>query len=319
MTEQQEQSTKSGPTKSGPAKCGFAAIIGAPNAGKSTLLNALVGSKIAIVTHKVQTTRAAIRAIAVEGNSQVVFVDTPGIFEPRRELDEAMVDAAWAGAEDADVVALIIDAPRGLNANVERIIEGLEKNRQNAVLILNKVDLLKRDRLLALTAKMMDRFSFSQTFMISALTGSGVDDIRTFLAEKMPEGPWLYPEDQLADIPTKLLAAEITREKLYLKLHDELPYALTVETETWQIKKDGSVRTDQIIYVERDSQRRILLGHKGETIRDIGSKAREELAEILGHKVHLFLFVKVRKNWQQDPERLRMMGLDPRKRKKKKK
>ncbi len=314
MTEQQEQSTKSGQTK-----CGFAAIIGAPNAGKSTLLNALVGSKIAIVTHKVQTTRAAIRAIAVEGNSQVVFVDTPGIFEPRRELDEAMVDAAWAGAEDADVVALIIDAPRGLNASVERIIEGLEKNRQNAVLILNKVDLLKRDRLLALTAKMMDRFSFSQTFMISALTGSGVDDIRTYLAEKMPDGPWLYPEDQLADIPTKLLAAEITREKLYLKLHDELPYALTVETETWQIKKDGSVRTDQIIYVERDSQRRILLGHKGETIRDIGSKAREELAEILGHKVHLFLFVKVRKNWQQDPERLRMMGLDPKKRKKKKK
>ncbi len=319
MTEQQEQSTKSGPTKSGQTKCGFAAIIGAPNAGKSTLLNALVGSKIAIVTHKVQTTRAAIRAIAVEGNSQVVFVDTPGIFEPRRELDEAMVDAAWAGAEDADVVALIIDAPRGLNASVERIIEGLEKNRQNAVLILNKVDLLKRDRLLALTAKMMDRFSFSQTFMISALTGSGVDDIRTYLAEKMPDGPWLYPEDQLADIPTKLLAAEITREKLYLKLHDELPYALTVETETWQIKKDGSVRTDQIIYVERDSQRRILLGHKGETIRDIGSKAREELAEILGHKVHLFLFVKVRKNWQQDPERLRMMGLDPKKRKKKKK
>ena len=309
MNDQPEQQTK----------CGFAAIIGAPNAGKSTLLNALVGSKIAIVTHKVQTTRAAIRAIVVEDNSQVVFVDTPGIFEPKRELDEAMVEAAWAGADDADVVALIIDATRGLNASVENIIDGLEKSKQNAILILNKVDLLKRDRLLALTNKMNDRFAFTDTFMISALTGSGVADIRSFLAKAMPYGPWLYPEDQLADLPTKLLAAEITREKLYLKLHDELPYASTVETETWQIKKDGSVRTDQIIYVERESQRRILLGHKGATIRDIGSKAREEISEILGHKVHLFLFVKVRKNWQQDPERLRMMGLDPKKRKKKKK
>ncbi len=298
-------------------KCGFAAIIGAPNAGKSTLLNALAGSKIAIVTHKVQTTRAAIRAIVVEGDSQIVFIDTPGIFEPKRLLDEAMVEAAWSGAGDADAIALIIDVKRGLNDNVERIIEGLEKTHKNAVLILNKVDIMQRDSLLALTSKLNARFKFDETFMISALTGSGVDDIRSYFARNMPRGPWLYPADQLADLPTKLLASEITREKLYLKLHDELPYALTVETESWQVKKDGSVRTEQVIYVERESQRRILLGHKGATIKNIGQQAREELAEILGHKVHLFLFVKVRPNWTRDPERLAMMGLAPKKNKKK--
>ncbi len=299
-------------------RCGFAAIIGAPNAGKSTLLNSLVGSKVAIVTHKVQTTRASIRAIVIEQDSQIIFIDTPGIFEPKRLLDEAMVDAAWAGAGDADAIALIIDAKRGLDENVERIIDGLENSNKKAILILNKVDIMQRDSLLALTSKLNDRFSFEETFMVSALTGSGVKDIRSFFAGKMPASPWLYPEDQLADLPTKLLASEITREKLYLKLHDELPYASTVETESWQVKRDGSIRTEQVIYVERESQRRIVLGHKGATIKTIGQQAREELAEILGITVHLFLFVKVRANWAKDPERLRMMGLEPRKKKKKK-
>ena len=299
-------------------KCGFAAIIGAPNAGKSTLLNALVGSKVAIVTHKVQTTRAAIRAIVVENQSQIIFIDTPGIFQPKRLLDEAMVEAAWTGAGDADAIALIIDAKRGLDDNVENIIEGLEKADKKAILILNKVDIMQRDNLLALTSRLNERFAFEETFMVSALTGSGVKDIRVYFAEKMPVGPWLYPEDQLADLPTKLLASEVTREKLYLKLHDELPYASTVETESWQVKKDGSVRTEQVIYVERESQRRIVLGHKGATIKQIGQQSRQELAEILGIKVHLFLFVKVRANWAKDPERLRMMGLDPKKKKKKK-
>ena len=300
-------------------RCGFAAIIGAPNAGKSTLLNALVGSKVAIVTHKVQTTRAAIRAIVVEGNSQIIFTDTPGIFQPKRMLDEAMVEAAWTGAGDADKIALIIDANRGLNEDVERIVQGLEKGGKKAILILNKVDIIQREKLLALTVKMNERFKFDETFMVSALTGSGVADIRHYFAKNMPIGPWLYPEDQLADLPTKLLASEVTREKLYLKLHDELPYASTVETESWQVKRDGSVRTEQVIYVERESQRRIVLGHKGATIKTIGQLAREELSEILGVKVHLFLFVKVRPNWSKDPERLRMMGLDPKKKKTKKK
>jgi len=300
-------------------KCGFAAIIGAPNAGKSTLLNALAGTKVAIVTHKVQTTRAAIRAIVIEGDSQIIFIDTPGIFEPKRLLDEAMVAAAWTGADDADKIALIIDAQKGLTRDVERIIEGLVRTHKKAVLILNKIDILKRDSLLALTTKMNERFSFDETFMISALNGSGVADIKTYFADHMPQSPWLYPEDQLADLPTKLLASEITREKLYLKLHDELPYASTVETESWQVKRDGSVRTDQIIYVERESQRRIVLGHKGATIKAIGQQAREELAEILGIKVHLFLFVKVRVDWAKDPERLKMMGLDPKKKKAKRK
>jgi len=296
-------------------RCGFAAIIGAPNAGKSTLLNALAGSKVAIVTHKVQTTRAAIRAIVIEQNSQIIFIDTPGIFKPKRDLDEAMVDAAWGGAEDADRIALIVDAKRGLNPDVERIIEGLEKSHKKAILILNKVDIMPRDSLLALTSHFNQRFNFDETFMVSALTGSGVEDIKKHFAENMPAGPWLYPEDQLADLPTKLLASEVTREKMFLKLHDELPYASTVETESWQVKKDGSIRTEQVIYVERESQRRIILGHKGETIKTIGQQARENLAEMLGVKVHLFLFVKVRPNWASDPERLRMMGLDPKKKK----
>lgn len=300
-------------------KCGFAAIIGAPNAGKSTLLNSLVGSKVAIVTHKVQTTRAAIRAIVMEDQSQIIFIDTPGIFEPKRLLDEAMVEAAWSGAGDADAIALIIDAKRGLDDNVERIIKGLERTHKKAILILNKVDIMQRDSLFALTSKLNERFKFEETFMVSALTGSGVKDIRSYFAKNMPQSPWLYPEDQLADLPTKLLASEITREKMYLKLHDELPYASTVETESWQVRKDGSVRTEQVIFVERESQRRIVLGHKGATIKKIGQQAREELSEILGITIHLFLFVKVRANWAQDPERLRMMGLDPKKKKNKKK
>jgi len=300
-------------------KCGFAAIIGTPNAGKSTLLNALAGSKVAIVTHKVQTTRAAIRAIVLDGDSQIIFIDTPGIFKPKRALDEAMVDAAWGGADDADRIALIVDAKRGLNRDVERIIEGLEKNHQKAILILNKIDIMARDSLLSVTRHFNERFAFEETFMVSALNGSGVEDIKHYFAENMPLGPWLYPEDQLADLPTKLLASEVTREKMFLKLHDELPYASTVETESWTVKKDGSIRTEQVIYVERESQRRIILGHKGELIKKIGQQSREDLAEMLGVPVHLFLFVKVRPNWASDPERMAMMGLDPKKKKHKKK
>lgn len=303
----------------GQTKCGFAAIIGTPNAGKSTLLNALAGSKVAIVTHKVQTTRAAIRAIVLDGASQIIFIDTPGIFKPKRALDEAMVDAAWGGAEDADRIALIVDAKRGLNRDVERIIEGLEKNHQKAILILNKIDIMARDSLLSLTRHFNERFAFEETFMVSALSGSGVEDIKHHFAENMPLGPWLYPEDQLADLPTKLLASEVTREKMFLKLHDELPYASTVETESWTVKKDGSIRTEQVIYVERESQRRIILGHKGELIKTIGQHSREDLSEMLGVPVHLFLFVKVRPNWASDPERMAMMGLDPKKKKHKKK
>ena len=303
----------------GQTKCGFAAIIGTPNAGKSTLLNALAGSKVAIVTHKVQTTRAAIRAIVLDGASQIIFIDTPGIFKPKRALDEAMVDAAWGGAEDADRIALIVDAKRGLNRDVERIIEGLEKNHQKAILILNKIDIMAHDSLLSLTRHFNERFAFEETFMVSALSGSGVEDIKHHFAENMPLGPWLYPEDQLADLPTKLLASEVTREKMFLKLHDELPYASTVETESWTVKKDGSIRTEQVIYVERESQRRIILGHKGELIKTIGQHSREDLSEMLGVPVHLFLFVKVRPNWASDPERMAMMGLDPKKKKHKKK
>ncbi len=292
-------------------KCGFVAIIGAPNAGKSTLLNQLVGSKVAIVTHKVQTTRARIRAIAIKDDAQIIFVDTPGIFSPRRKLDEAMVEAAWAGASEADEVALIIDSRKGITPDVERIMDGLAKENRQAILVLNKVDLVKHENLLALTEKLNSIHKFSETFMISALTGSGVEHLKTWLAEKMPQGPWLYPKDQLADIPSKLLAAEITREKLYLKLHDELPYASTVETETWEVRRDKSIRIQQVIFVERESQRRIVLGHKGKIIKAIGQEARKEIGEILGTKIHLFLFVKVRANWQKDPERLAMMGLDP--------
>ena len=290
-------------------RCGFVAIIGAPNAGKSTLINSLVGAKVSIVTHKVQTTRTRVRAVAVIGAAQVIFVDTPGIFKPKRKLDEAMVDAAWAGAADADVVALLVDARKGLDDDNRRIVEGLKRARRKAVLVLNKIDLIEKEKLLELAAAFNDLHDFEATFMVSALKGGGLADLRDWLAAHMPEGPWLYPEDQLSDVPLRLLAAEITREKLYLRLHEELPYATHVETEQWEERADGSIRIEQTIYVQRDSQKKIVIGKGGQTIKEIGRQAREELSELLGRKVHLFLFVKVRRNWDEDPERLRNLGL----------
>ena len=292
-------------------RCGFVAILGAPNAGKSTLINRLVGSKVAIVTHKVQTTRARMRAVLVEGAAQIILVDTPGIFQAKRKFEKAMVHAAWQGAEDADLIVIVIDAKYGLDEESRRIIEALGEHSERLVLVLNKIDLVKRETLLELSAKANALVTFYATFMISALNGSGIDDLRRFLAEEMPVGIWLYPEDQLADIPLRMLAAEVTREKLFLRLHDELPYASTVETESWTEKKDGSVRIEQVVYVERETQRKIVLGKGGQTIKAIGQQARKEIAEMIGQPVHLFLFVKVRENWRSDPERLQMIGLDP--------
>jgi GTP-binding protein Era len=289
---------------------GFVALIGAPNAGKSTLVNQLVGTKVSIVTHKVQTTRALVRGIATHGQAQIVFVDTPGIFKPRRRLDTAMVTTAWGGAKDADIVLVLIDAERGIKGDADTILERLADVRQPKVLVLNKVDRVKRENLLALASAANERVAFDRTFMVSALTGSGCEDLLGYLAETLPAGPWYYPEDQISDLPMRQLAAEITREKLYLRLHQELPYSSHVETEKWEEKKDGSVRIEQVIYVERDSQKKIVLGHKGETIRAIGEASRKEIGEILEQKVHLFLFVKVRENWGDDPERYREMGLD---------
>ena len=291
-------------------RSGFVALIGAPNAGKSTLVNRLVGTKVSIVTHKVQTTRAIVRGIATHGPAQIVFVDTPGIFRPRRRLDRAMVTTAWGGAKDADVVLVLIDAERGIKGDAEAILDSLAGVRQPKVLVLNKVDRVRPENLLKLTAAANDKAAFERTFMVSALTGSGCGDLLDWLAQRLPEGPWYYPEDQISDLPMRQLAAEITREKLYLRLHQELPYSSHVETEKWEEKKDGSVRIEQVIYVERDSQKRIVLGHKGETIRAIGQAARKEIGEILEQPVHLFLFVKVRENWSDDPERYREMGLD---------
>ncbi|MEF2071951.1 GTPase Era [Consotaella aegiceratis] len=292
-------------------RSGFVALIGAPNAGKSTLVNQLVGTKVSIVTHKVQTTRALVRGIAIRGRTQIVFVDTPGVFRPKRRLDRAMVRTAWGGAKDADIVLAIVDADRGVSEEVEAILQRLKEVRQPLVLLLNKVDRMKRERLLALTSEITARgVQFDRVFMISALTGSGCDDVMDYLAEALPEGPWYYPEDQISDLPLRQLAAEITREKLYLRLHQELPYASHVETERWEERPDGSVRIEQTIYVERDSQKRIVLGHKGETIKAIGQQARVEIAEAADQPVHLFLFVKVRENWGDDPERYREMGLD---------
>jgi GTPase len=291
-------------------RSGFVALIGAPNAGKSTLVNQLVGAKVSIVTHKVQTTRAIVRGIATHENAQIVFVDTPGIFRPRRRLDKAMVTTAWGGAKDADVIMVLIDAERGIKGDAETILENLADVRQPKILILNKVDRVKPEQLLTLTAEANKRVEFVRTFMISALTGSGCRDLLDYLAATLPEGPWYYPEDQISDLPMRQLAAEITREKLYLRLHQELPYSSHIETEKWEEKKDGSVRIEQVIYVERDSQKKIVLGHKGETIRAIGQAARKEIGEILEQPVHLFLFVKVRENWGDDPERYREMGLD---------
>ncbi|NIJ39992.1 GTP-binding protein Era [Parvibaculum indicum] len=297
-------------TEAGGTRAGFVAIIGAPNAGKSTLLNQLVGSKVAIVTHKVQTTRARIRGIAIEGNAQIVFVDTPGIFKPKRRLDRAMVDAAWGGAKDSDQVLLLIDIQKGITEEVRAILKSLEDSQRKVLLALNKIDGVPHAKLLEMAQELNETGLFSDIFMISALTGDGVGDLRRHVAALMPEGPWLYPEDQIADVPMRSLAAEITREKAYLRLHDELPYALTVETESWEEKKDGSIRIQQVIYVERDSQKKIVLGKGGQSIKTIGQLAREEMQELLETKVHLFLFVKVRENWGNDRERFGAMGLD---------
>jgi GTP-binding protein Era len=294
-------------------RSGFVALIGAPNAGKSTLLNALIGAKIAIVTPKVQTTRSRVVGIAIEGASQIIFVDTPGIFAPKRRLDRAMVAAAWAGVANADEVVLLVDAARGVTDEVTRIIDGLKGLGEKAggvVLALNKVDAVERGKLLTLSAELNASYPFRETFMISALTGDGVEDLKRALAARLPEGPWLYPEDQLADIPQRLLAAEITREKLFLKLRQELPYAATVETESWKEQKDGSLRLDQVIYVQRPGHKGIILGKGGAMIKSIGADARAELEQIFERKVHLFLFVKVREKWLDDPERYRAMGLD---------
>ena len=291
-------------------RCGFIALIGAPNAGKSTLTNALTGSKVAIVTPKVQTTRALVRGIALAGKAQLIFIDTPGIFAPKRRLDRAMVTTAWSGAHDADLVAVLIDANAGLDGEADAILGRLGEIKQPKVLVLNKIDVADKPRLLTLAQAANARATFAATFMVSALTGNGVADLRDWLAAHAPEGPWHYPEDEVSDAPLRHLAAEITREKLFLKLHQELPYQSTVETETWTERKDGSVRIEQTIYVERESQRKIVLGKDGRSIRSIGATARRELAEILEKPVHLFLFVKVRERWGDDPERYRAMGLE---------
>jgi GTP-binding protein Era len=291
-------------------RCGFVALIGAPNAGKSTLLNALVGAKVTIVSRKVQTTRTLVRGIAVEGPAQIVFVDTPGIFAPRRRLDRAMVTTAWGGARDADLVAVLIDARKGLDEEAEAILDKLAEVAQPKVLVLNKVDIVEKPTLLTLAEAANAKAAFAATFMISALKGDGVADLKRWLAAHMPAGPWLYPEDQMSDAPLRQLAAEITREKLFERLHQELPYQSTVETEVWKELRKGDVRVEQTIYVERESQRKIVLGKGGATIKAIGEAARREIAEIAGTPVHLFLHVKVREGWGDDPERYRAMGLE---------
>ena len=309
MSAENETATGYGPEGS---RFGFVALIGEPNAGKSTLLNRMVGAKVSIVTHKVQTTRARIRGVALEGAAQIVFVDTPGLFRPRRRLDRAMVAAAWTGAEDADVVVLLVEAHRGITEGVEEILAALDARAEGrtVALAINKVDRVSPPALLALSKELNDRRDFAATFMISASKGSGCDDLRRWLADRMPEGPWLYPEDQIADLPLRLLAAETTREKLMLRLHEELPYQLTVETEGWEERKDGSVRIDQVIYVARDGHKGIVLGRRGETAKAIGAAARAELSEFLGRKVHLFLEVRARPKWQDERERYESMGLD---------
>ena len=293
-------------------RAGFVALIGEPNAGKSTLLNRMVGAKVSIVTHKVQTTRTRIRGVAMEGDAQIVFVDTPGLFQPRRRLDRAMVAAAWGGAADADIVLLLVEAHRGMTEGVERILDGLADIGQGrtVALVINKIDRVQADALLGLTKALNDRYAFAETFMISAEKGHGVDALRQWLAAELPEGPWLYPEDQIADLPMRMIAAEMTREKLTLRLHQELPYQMTVETESWDERKDGSARVEQVIYVVRDGHKGIVLGHKGETIKAVSKAAREELSAFLGRKVHLFLQVKVRPNWLDEAERYTEMGLD---------
>jgi GTP-binding protein Era len=291
-------------------RCGFVALIGAPNVGKSTLVNALVGAKVTIVSRKVQTTRALIRGIVIENNAQIILVDTPGIFLPKRRLDRAMVSTAWSGAHDADLVCVLLDAKSGIDEEAEAILTKVASVKHEKILVINKVDLVQREKLLALAQAANERMPFAKTFMIAAISGDGVDDLRHTLAEIVPPGPFLYPEDQMSDAPMRQLAAEITREKIYRRLHQELPYQSTVETDKWEERKDKSVRIEQTIFVERESQRKIVLGAGGATIKSIGADSRKELAEILGVPVHLFLFVKVRENWGDDPDRYREMGLE---------
>ena len=291
-------------------RCGFVALIGAPNVGKSTLVNALVGAKVTIVSRKVQTTRALIRGIVIENNAQIILVDTPGIFLPKRRLDRAMVSTAWSGAHDADLVCVLLDAKAGIDEEAEAILTKVASVKHEKILVINKVDLVQREKLLALAQAANERMAFAKTFMIAAISGDGVDDLRHTLAEIVPPGPFLYPEDQMSDAPMRQLAAEITREKIYRKLHQELPYQSTVETDKWEERKDKSVRIEQTIFVERESQRKIVLGAGGATIKSIGADSRKEIGEILGVPVHLFLFVKVRENWSDDPDRYREMGLE---------
>ena len=291
-------------------RCGFVALIGAPNAGKSTLLNALVGSKIAIVTHKVQTTRSRLVGVAVHEDAQMIFVDTPGIFAAKKRLERAMVAAAWEGANDADIIVFMVDATRKIEDSTRIIAEGLKDSSKKAILVLNKIDLVKRDTLLAKTQELNELGEFEETLMISATTGNGINVLQDKIAENLPKGPWLYPEDHLTDISERMLASEITREKFFLRFHEELPYAATIETERWRDLKDGSVRIEQVIYVERDSQKAMVIGKGGKGLKTIGSQAREELEDLLDRKVHLFIFVKVRKGWSDDKERYRNMGLD---------
>jgi GTPase len=291
-------------------RCGFVALIGAPNVGKSTLVNALVGAKVTIVSRKVQTTRALIRGIVIEHNAQIILVDTPGIFLPKRRLDRAMVSTAWSGAHDADLVCVLLDAKAGIDEEAEAILTKVASVKHEKILVINKVDLVQREKLLALAQAANERMAFAKTFMIAAISGDGVDDLRHTLAEIVPPGPFLYPEDQMSDAPMRQLAAEITREKIFRKLHQELPYQSTVETDKWEERKDKSVRIEQTIFVERESQRKIVLGAGGATIKSIGADSRKEIGEILGVPVHLFLFVKVRENWSDDPDRYREMGLE---------
>jgi len=294
-------------------RAGFVALIGEPNAGKSTLTNRMVGAKVSIVTHKVQTTRARIRGIAIEGEAQIVFVDTPGLFRPRRRLDRAMVAAAWGGAADADIVVLLVEAHRGLTDGVQAILTALAERMaegRRVALAINKIDKVKAEALLKLTQQLNEAYPFEKTFLISAERGHGTDDLKRWLAGALPEGPWMYPEDQIADLPQRMIAAELTREKCILRLHQELPYELTVETEAWEDRPDGSTRIDQVIYVAREGHKGIVLGHKGETVKAIGQQARGEITEFLGRPVHLFLTVKVRQNWLDEAERYGEMGLD---------
>ncbi|MCA1941371.1 MAG: GTPase Era [Caenispirillum bisanense] len=294
----------------GPTRAGFIAVLGAPNAGKSTLVNTIVGAKVTIVSPKVQTTRSIVRGIAMKGQTQLIFVDTPGIFEPKKRMERAMVSAAWSGAQDADQVLLVVDSRRGFTDDVKRIVEGLGRSKRQAILALNKVDAIERPKLLALAQELYETGVFSEVFMISALTGSGVKDLVRLLAKRMPESPWLFPEDEISDLPQRLLAAEITREKLFLNLHQELPYAVTIHTEAWEERKDGSVRIDQTIFVMRESQRSIVLGKQGRQIKAIGAASREELETLLERRVHLFLHVKVKEDWAERRDTYAEWGLD---------